>query len=580
MFAILASICGSIDFTGVPPADRRGKRMPWLGIIIVAAVSLMTIGAPAQRARAEDVCSQFEDDWRAPDRAAWTGICRNGVADVSRVQSGDDLSKLSPAERDKLTISPIFIKNILTKSPYREHVHARGVVIKGAIVARPLLLNDLAVEGPLSFLNCEFAEVIDLRRSHFSVSITLTGSSLVGGLVADESVIDGSLVLGATEERQPSMLPSPVTIGFIHAQGARIAGNLNIRVADITAAIDLTTVRTGGSINIMHVRGREAILAASDVRGQLVIVDSGFGSTVTTKRNAGAYYSLLNLNFVHVGQDAFLNRTIALDRVDLQGAAIGGGLSLVGGQFGTMNARGAAINGSLRVGFNQSQAVEQPTMNAWPSAELLDLTNATIGAISAQSILDYWPEKMVLTNFKIGGFDFNSGNVTGRTAEERTEWFKKWLGRQDAFLPYYYVRTVLAAAGDDETAADIGFAGRNKELCDSIRNWHVLNTFYLFFSLIMIGYGYCMWLPLVWMAGFISLGTIVFKRSREGQQQPALPFDALVYSIDTFFPLIEFRKRHQDIDITSGARFYFYGHKLIGWIVTSFIIAGLAGFTK
>src|SRR5262249_16214709 len=148
-------------------------------------------------------------------------------------------------------------------------------------------------------------------------------------------------------------------------------------------------------------------------------------------------------------------------------------------------------------------------------------------------------------------FDFSLRNVAGQTAEERAEWFKKWLGRQDAFLPYYYVRAVLAAAGDDETASEVGYAGRDRELIDSIRNWHVLNALYLFFSKILIGYGYWMWLPLVWSAAFIAVGTIVYRRSKEAAAEPFLKYDAFFYSVDMFLPLVEFRKRHGEIDMKS-----------------------------
>jgi hypothetical protein len=40
------------------------------------------------------------------------------------------------------------------------------------------------------------------------------------------------------------------------------------------------------------------------------------------------------------------------------------------------------------------------------------------------------------------------------------------------------------------------------------------------------------------------------------------------------------RKHHRDIDMISGARFYFYFQKVAGWVISSFIVAGLAGFTK
>ena len=47
--------------------------------------------------------------------------------------------------------------------------------------------------------------------------------------------------------------------------------------------------------------------------------------------------------------------------------------------------------------------------------------------------------------------------------------------------------------------------------------------------------------------------------------------------------IFEFRKMHYEIDFIGGwrpARYYFYFHKLMGYVLASFLIAGLSGLTK
>ena len=51
-------------------------------------------------------------------------------------------------------------------------------------------------------------------------------------------------------------------------------------------------------------------------------------------------------------------------------------------------------------------------------------------------------------------------------------------------------------------------------------------------------------------------------------------------SLDTLLPIFQLRKEHYDIDLEGFARYWFYGHKLMGYVLASFLIAGLAGLTK
>ncbi|WP_166656257.1 hypothetical protein [Paraburkholderia sp. BL10I2N1] len=58
-----------------------------------------------------------------------------------------------------------------------------------------------------------------------------------------------------------------------------------------------------------------------------------------------------------------------------------------------------------------------------------------------------------------------------------------------------------------------------------------------------------------------------------------MPF-GVAYNFDTFIPLVRLRELHYKIDITSGARYYFYFHKLAGWVLGSFLVAAVTGLTK
>ena len=62
----------------------------------------------------------------------------------------------------------------------------------------------------------------------------------------------------------------------------------------------------------------------------------------------------------------------------------------------------------------------------------------------------------------------------------------------------------------------------------------------------------------------------------------------LFCSLDLLLPIVELNKAHADFvmkdlaDTTATAwiAYYFYIHKLFGWVLASFLIAGLAGLTQ
>jgi hypothetical protein len=53
-----------------------------------------------------------------------------------------------------------------------------------------------------------------------------------------------------------------------------------------------------------------------------------------------------------------------------------------------------------------------------------------------------------------------------------------------------------------------------------------------------------------------------------------------LYSLDQLLPIIQLSKHYDDIPLRAGAKYYFYFHMIMGYVLASFLIAGLAGLTK
>ena len=52
------------------------------------------------------------------------------------------------------------------------------------------------------------------------------------------------------------------------------------------------------------------------------------------------------------------------------------------------------------------------------------------------------------------------------------------------------------------------------------------------------------------------------------------------YSLDLLLPIIQLRPKHYEIDLQGSVRYYFYFHQIMGYVLASFLIAGLSGLTK
>jgi hypothetical protein len=54
----------------------------------------------------------------------------------------------------------------------------------------------------------------------------------------------------------------------------------------------------------------------------------------------------------------------------------------------------------------------------------------------------------------------------------------------------------------------------------------------------------------------------------------------LVYSLDMLLPLVRFRESNYEIEILTWHRVYFYIHKVIGFLLGGFLLAGIGGLVR
>ena len=242
----------------------------------------------------------------------------------------------------------------------------------------------------------------------------------------------------------------------------------------------------------------------------------------------------------------------------------------------------------------------------------LDLRYAKVGIYSDDS--KSWPDSGKL---KLEGFRYDSIEESDPSENsDRVEWLRRQYpeGKSPFYpQPYEQLADVFKRIGDDKAAKKILFEKNNERsrkanLSFSEKFW------YRFFEWI-IGYGYYPWRSLLVVLLFIVVGWSVFYMANENglmtptdtraiadtKQQISKDypvFNALVYSIDTFVPLVDLgvskyylpnANRKKPVPPSkffdrfgngSYIRIYLWFHIAAGWILTSLLVAALTGLVR
>ncbi len=231
---------------------------------------------------------------------------------------------------------------------------------------------------------------------------------------------------------------------------------------------------------------------------------------------------------------------------------------------------------------------------------MLVLHNARADAIQDRE--DSWPGRIDLTGFTylhLGGSgaaerpveEKNRSEAPGKTVAKtgggagsaqpremlnrEADWFKSWLASQEQYSPqpYEQLAAVLRTQGWPHAADSILYASKDRERQEASTWSHAA---WLFVLKIVIGYGYQVWLSLIWIAGLLGLGAVV--QSTRPAAHNHNWHQLLHYSFEMLLPVI--RLRGQTREFAAGWQdYYFHFHSLMGFVLAAFLAAGLSGLT-
>lgn len=452
----------------------------------------------------------------------------------------------------------------------------RNLNISRASFEGKLILNAIKVGGNLigadslyhadvGLKGATIDGMVDIRRCTFKNRLDMwwltTGQDLLmGGVVGSERA------------------PDKARYFLLDCRNAKIGGELNLGHADVTGSLSLASITIANEAQL----GKGASFANVNLRLAKIGQHLTFSKATISDR--------LNLTGVIVGQNISFNQARMSEKIDLVFAEIEGNLQLCGGTFDVVDLTGTRIGGELRLTHDQGKLTWSPTAH-------LILRNTRVDAI--HDTPDAWPEMIELDGFvynRFGGLDADSNHDIGNRS---SPWFVAWLAKDNPHTPHPYRQCahVLEAMGHPDFADDVLYEGRERERKEMRHNHEDLMAIGLWFLKVTIGYGHGAaryFRTLYWVGGLTALGVAIlmltgdymmldgstnWMEATDRQQFIDLLLSAS-YSLNKLLPVIELPAHHIKIELNTMSALYFQFHKLMGYVLALFLLAGITGLTK
>ncbi|EDM49172.1 pentapeptide repeat-containing protein [Marinobacter algicola] len=531
---------------------------------------------------------------------------------------GNDISLEKSTISDELLMQSVEARNLIMDSVISLEVvdlinaKIRGKVrLSKAMVGGEIYMAFMEIGGSLRMDEESKFRSINLNSIRIGGDVFLSGADVTGSLSIDSAEIAGSLFLDEAANLSDVHLASTKIRAQLSFSGSRVTGFLNMNSVEVTGSLTMEEGASFGQVELMgaHI-GRQIRLSGSVFRGSLSMESIDVADSILAHNNCSFRSVILAL--ANVGRDIRFYGAIIEEDLDLSGANVRSelrieqsvlngsllakfvriemNLFLCGNDLGSVNLSGAQIRGELCLG-----AKVKP-QNLWTTDEnpIFKLRNAHVGAL--QDRKDGWPEVVQLEGFVydcLGGGDGEEGWIFKGSGGEQgdfnmltrdTEWYLEWLSRDPVYSPKPYVQLAetFKAAGDSTKSNLVLYDSRRRERIEAWKRGHYLKWFGSMLLNITIGYGLGAryFRVLVWVIMFASIGALLLCHFDHAENGLAQDFSgSFIYSLDILLPVVDL-KNSEEVSLSGGVALYFYFQKLLGWILGSFLVAGLAGLTQ
>jgi uncharacterized protein YjbI with pentapeptide repeats len=459
----------------------------------------------------------------------------------------------------------------------REKAEFQDVNLRGAKIGGQIDMSGSKFAGKLDMDSAKVGESLFMGENAKFQDVDLWEAKIGGDIDMRGSKFAGTVNMDSVEVGQSLSMREKAEFHDVILLGARIGGQIDMSGSKFVGKVDMDAVQVGQNL-LMRDKAefRDVVLLGAKIGGQIDMSGSKFVGKV-------------DMGWIEVGESVLAQDSVFDENGEwsLVYAKITSGLDLSGGGLKFLNLTGTRIGGELGLGTATGHGAPH-----WRKGSRMALRNTYVGAI--QDRKDSWPDTLELEGFTYGWLGGLGAEGKADIEKRSSAWLIDWLARDPTYSPqpYEQLAAVLTKGGQAEKADEVLYAGRERERLElqkrllagqgSPQAW--LDFFWKCLLHASIGYGYKIHRAFYGIAFFVVVGTVWIWRSRQLTRHRiatgAAGTTPLEYSIDMLLPIIELRKQHYEIDLTGPVRYYFYIHKLAGFVLVSFLIAGLAGLTK
>lgn len=503
-------------------------------------------------------------------------------------------------------------------------VSGKGIQIDGANIIGKLNLQFSNIRFPIQFNNCYFSREIDLGDASIH-TLCLSGSRVPS--------IDAT---GLKAEFNICMDEGFTGLGEMNFTGARIGGSVScsngrfINSGGDAINFQDTTIRGSVFLDEEFCAMGDVVLSGSIIGGSLCCENGMFINPDSDCLSCDGIRVDGNINlsegFTAKGEVILIGAEVKGDLVCSRGRFCGSykksvtGLDVNGRHClcvrrATINGdifmtENVCFNGVVDFGGSHIDGCMRLLEIEYDNETILDLRSAHINHIWDKP--SGWPGK---GNLRICELTYNSFYEDSQIdINQRLIWLH--LMPYDKFRnqPYEQLAKVLRNSGQEEDAKKIMIAKSQDELKlaalpkGSKFVKHVLG--------LTIGFGYRPFMVCKWAFAFILLGSILFGAGYHNEvvtpsnnmansgdastnkgTADYRKFNAIIYSLDIFIPLIDFFESSNwnvngnrgkiivdfgwwDLRTGSLLCFYTYIHIFVGWVLTTLLAVGLSGVLR
>ena len=440
-------------------------------------------------------------------------------------------------------------------------IHTNGfcILADGITVGGSLMFNDgFTANGELRFVDAQIGSMVDFNNGNFinnsGVTLDFTRAKIGSSFSTEEASFNGKVDLENISVNDwisfsgakflGSYLGGTIINGCASQIGSYVRLDCNYYVM---GGVDFS----GAKINLDFFAPYGASLNFSSVGGSLAIGNSDATNPV--------------VNLPAVGNCSIVNATI-LNVVILNRANIAGVIDLSGSTMSRL----VIVN------------------DVWQDQGALDISSARIRTLQDQ--MDDWPKpgRLSLNNCIYDNFNVGSPVDSG----SRIKWLQ--LQPTNFFLPqpYEQLATVFRSMGLEDDAKEV-LVAKNIAHSQFTKPFSSSWWWYNVFGKYLISYGYASMRPLLLSFIFILFGAVLAAKSNSkgkivhagdkpqhsGGKKSGKEFQPLVYSFEIFVPLLNLDMA-QHWRPAGVLRWYFWTHRLIGWLLTTFWLGALSGLVK